>query len=165
MTSTQIVRDVDNCNSTEIKLFSAGKNPDSMKDYSDGYQISVTSTVAPQGLLANESSGTCFGNQENMTGYYCHYLTAGDSDYEFSMHTVTYWSETNTSTIPYGSFRSTDIQFGQELGSLPNGIYDANDFELRTIIASDQGANYEPESVCDPFLNCAENLLMTGGKD
>ena len=132
------MRDVDFCNATEVKIFSDSSVPEDLMDYSDGYKMSSTTTVAPQGVLGGQSTGTCWGEQSDLSGYYCHYLTAGDSDYEFSMHTVTYWESTNTSRKPMGgSYRSTDIQFGQHLGSLPNGMTDTNGYELRTIMASD----------------------------
>ena len=63
MSSISIVResDFDICHKTEVQIYSfSGKAPKELSNYTDGYMMSSTMSVAAAGVRAYETSGTCF---------------------------------------------------------------------------------------------------------
>ena len=131
-------------------------------------------TIGGEGLLYQETSGSCFGikgKSELPDSYYCHYAVAGYDDYMLGMHVLSFWVESkdiveeeseegvdaevseNSQAVESEDADLSEINNTEEeaiLMTAPTGFVDSNNREASILLDDDVGANFIPEWLCDP---------------
>ena len=123
------------CNPTKLTITGANAVAPDMEFWTDGYKVSLEMTIGEEGVTAFERTGTCFGI--DTTGYYCHYIEAGDEDNKLYAHATSFWSETAT--------EEDEVDEDAIFNTTDTWMKDSNGYHLAKIfLAQNTGAEYDP---------------------
>jgi hypothetical protein len=107
----QLVAASDICRETSLTISGENAVPAGLEDYTDGYMAAYTMDMGEMGVYYEEFTATCFGVEEDATGYFCLGVLGGDDDGKLAQHGAGYW--TASEDIPVEEYAEGDA-YGEE---------------------------------------------------